>query len=161
PEGGRMRTQVLALAAVVALAAGATSAWAQQQQVDLGVLSLEVRGDAGRPGAQLQVTARIGRLERGGPESVIAIVRFQSPNEPRRVAVRRVAGAPGEGVAVTGPWTPRVGRPVVSVSIAVGPKLVADRPPRNVTMTSRDVVIFARGRRGAPPEESPTEIGAR
>jgi hypothetical protein len=156
-----MRTQGLALAAFIALAAVAAPARAQQQQVDLGVLSLEVRGDAGRPGGQLSVTARIARLERGGPESVIAILRFQSPGEPRPFAERRVPLAPGERVAVTVPWAARVGRHVVSVSLAVGTNQVVDRQPRNDTMTTRDIVVFARGRRGAPPEESPIEIGAR
>jgi hypothetical protein len=160
-QGGWMRTQVLALAACVALVALAAPARAQQQQVDLGLLSLEVRGDAGRPGGQLSVTARIARLERGGPESVIAILRFQSPGEPRPFAERRVPLAPGARVAVTVPWTARVGRHVVSVSIAVGTNLVVDRQPRNDTMTTRDVVIFARGGRGAPRDEPPTEIGAR
>src|SRR5436190_6307256 len=106
-----MRTQVMAVAAFMALAAVVTPA--QAQQVDLGVLTLEVRGDAGRPGGQLAVTARIARLDRGAPDSVIAILRFQSPGEPRPFAERRVPLAPGERVAVTVPWAARVGRHVV------------------------------------------------
>jgi hypothetical protein len=152
-----MRVQALALASLIALAA--TPALAQS--VDLGVLSLEVRGDAGRPGSQLSVTARIARIDRGAPDAVIAILRFQSPTEPRPLAERRVTLAPGERVAVTVPWTVRVGRHVVSVSIAVGTNGVVDRQPRNNTMTTRDVVIFARGRRDAPREEPATEIGVR
>jgi hypothetical protein len=152
-----MRVQALALASLVALAA--TPALAQS--VDLGVLSLEVRGDAGRPGGQLAVTARIARLDRGAPDSVIAILRFQSPGEPRPFAERRIPLAPGERIAVTVPWTARIGRHVVSASIAVGTNGVVDRQPRNDTLTTRDVVVFARGRRDAPRDEPATEVNAR
>jgi hypothetical protein len=157
-----MRIQARALAVFIAFAAGTPApALAQTQIADLGVVSLEVRGDPGRPGGQLAVTARIGRFDRGPPDSVIAVLRFQTPSEPRPFAERRVALAPGERAAVTVPWTARAGRQVVSVSIAVGTNQVVDRGTRAHNMTTRDVVIFARGRRDAPREEPPTEVGAR
>jgi hypothetical protein len=162
-----MRIQALALAVIAAFAAlagplaRAQTARAQPalaQTVDLGVMSLEVRGDPGRPGGQLAVTARIRRLDRGPPDSVIAILRFQSPGEPRAFAERRVPLAPGERAAVTVPWTARAGRHVVSVSVAVGTNQAVDRQPRNDSMTTRDIVVFARGGRDAPREEPPTAV---
>src|SRR5689334_12319453 len=110
-----MRMQAMALAGFAALAVlGAELAGAQIPVVDLAVESVEVRGDP-VPGGQLTVTARIRRLDHGPPDSVIAIVRFQSPSDARPLADRRITLAPGGREVVTVPWTARVGRHVVSV----------------------------------------------
>src|SRR5689334_17102187 len=114
-----MQALTLAGLAAIALCAifAAASAHAQTQTLDLAVESVEVRGDPGVPGGQLAVTARIRRLDSGPPDSVIAIVRFQSPSEARPLADRRITIAPGGHEVVTVPWTARVGRHVVSVAV--------------------------------------------
>ena len=144
-----MYMQALALAGLTAFAALA-AAPAQAQPVDLAVESVEVRGDP-VPGGQLSVTARIRRRDSGPPDSVLAIVRFQSPGDDRPLADRRITLTPGAQEVVTLPWTARIGRH--SMSVAVGTNAAVDGQPRNNTLTTRAVIVYARGARNAPQAE--------
>lgn len=151
-----MRSMAGFVGAFLASAVPALAQPAATQFVDLAVLSIEVRGDNVRPGAPLQVSARILRRDGGAPPMLDAVVRFQTGGDARPFAERRITLAPDSGAVVSVPWPARAGRHVISVAVGSMTPRAIDRTRGNDVLTTADIVVPTTARQAAAA--APTAI---
>ncbi|MBL8839393.1 MAG: hypothetical protein JNL66_24260 [Alphaproteobacteria bacterium] len=152
-----MRLLAGLVGAFLASAATALAQPAATQFVDLAVLSIEVRGPSVRPGAPLQVSARILRRDGGAPSALDAVIRFHAAGDARPFAERRITLPPDGGAVVTVPWPARAGRHVISVAVGVMTPRAIDRTRGNDVLTTADIIVPTAAR---PAADTPIAIAA-